>query len=239
MDSLLSEEDRIKAVYAGRTADDIRYSAFNSAHLLAVQQLHAEILALLHRRGHADLRSQTILDVGCGRGELLRRLLDWGARPANVVGIDLLPERIAEAKALSPADLRLVCGSARQLDLPSASFDLVFQLTVFTSILERRLKQEIAAEMMRVLRPDGLIVWYDYYFNNPRNPNVRGVGKREISELFPGCAIVLRRITLAPPLARALAPYSTLLCQVLGRVAPLCTHYLGSIQKHHSSPTIV
>ena len=41
----------------------------------------------------------------------------------------------------------------------------------------------------------------------------------------------LKRITLAPPLARAIAPYSVILCQILEKIPLLCTHYLGIIKK--------
>ncbi|MCC7210276.1 MAG: hypothetical protein IT451_00360 [Candidatus Brocadia sp.] len=40
------------------------------------------------------------------------------------------------------------------------------------------MKKGIAAEMLRVLEPDGVILWYDYYMNNPKNPDVKGVKKR-------------------------------------------------------------
>jgi len=85
--------------------------------------------------------------------------------------------------------------------------------------------------MLRVLKPDGLIVWYDFHVNNPKNRDVRGVKKQEIRELFPACQIELRRATLAPPIARTLASYSWLLCYLLERIPLLCTHYLGAIRK--------
>jgi hypothetical protein len=88
----------------------------------------------------------------------------------------------------------------------------------------------MASEMLRVVKPDGLIIWYDYYVNNPWNTDVRGVNKREIHRLFPGCRVELRRITLVPPLARLLAPYSWLSCYLLGRIPWLRTFYLGVIQ---------
>jgi hypothetical protein len=105
------------------------------------------------------------------------------------------------------------------------------QFTVFTSILDGDLKRKIAREMCRVLKPDGQIIWYDYQYNNPRNPNVRGVGKSEVQALFPGYAVDLRRITLAPPLARRIARLSRLMCLLLERLPPLCTHYFGAIHK--------
>src|SRR4030042_454509 len=107
----------------------------------------------------------------------------------------------------------------------------IHQFTMFTSILDISMKQSIAGEMLRVLKPDGIILWYDYYRNNPMNPDVRGVKKREIVELFRGCHIYLKRITLAPPLTRTIAPSTTILCAILEKVPFLCTHYLGIITK--------
>jgi hypothetical protein len=89
----------------------------------------------------------------------------------------------------------------------------------------------MAAEMLRVVKPTGLILWYDYHVNNPWNKDVRGVKRREIYELFPNCQIDLERITLLPPLARALAPYSYLACYLMEKFPLLCTHYLGAIRK--------
>jgi SAM-dependent methyltransferase len=145
--------------------------------------------------------------------------------------VDLLPDRVDEARQNSPAGVTILCGNAAQLDFPDDTFDLVIQSTVFTSILDAALRQAVAAEMVRLVRPGGLILWYDYYFDNPSNPDVRGVRKSEIRGLFPQCSIDLRRVTLAPPLARALAPYSTLACHCLEAFPFLRTHYLGAIRR--------
>jgi ubiquinone/menaquinone biosynthesis C-methylase UbiE len=188
-------------------------------------------LDLLKRSGFENLQERKILEVGCGAGFWLREIIKWGANPSNLTGIDLIPDRIAHAKILCPAAVTLRCGNAEDLDFPDASFDLILQSTVFTSILSYKMKQRIAAEMLRLLRPDGSILWYDYHANNPWNPDVRGVKKPEIYRLFADCRIVLERIALPPPLCRALAPYSIILCCLLEKIPLLCTHYLGIIRK--------
>ncbi len=38
--------------------------------------------------------------------------------------------------------------------------------------------------MLRVLKPNGIILWYDYFISKPTNPDVKGVGKREIKRLL-------------------------------------------------------
>lgn len=92
----------------------------------------------------------------------------------------------------------------------------------------------MASAMCRAVKTDGLILWYDFRVGNPRNADVRGVSRREISALFPGCDIDLRPITLAPPVLRLLAPYSSLACHLLAQIPWLCTHYLGAIRKRQS-----
>lgn len=189
------------------------------------------MLALLKEYGRGSLEDQRLLEVGCGTGFWLREFIKWGIRPTNVVGVDLLPDRIATAAELCPQGVQLVCGGATTLDFPDGTFDLVLQSTVFTSIIDGRIKQRIADEMLRVLKPDGLVLWYDYHVNNPWNSDVRGVPRQEIKKLFHGCRIDLRRITLVPPLTRLVAPRSWLACWLLNTIPLLRTHYLGVIRK--------
>src|SRR5262249_32502074 len=96
------------------------------------------------------------------------------------------------------------------------------QSTVFTSVLDASMKHQMASEMLRVVKDDGLILWYDYHVNNPWNPDVRGVKRREIHQLFGGCRITLRRTTLAPPLARLLAPLFFVGFLFLAQIPLLC-----------------
>jgi ubiquinone/menaquinone biosynthesis C-methylase UbiE len=225
-----TELDRIRVAYAKRQRSAI-YSLFDPAQLLMIQELERMLLKLLSRHGYQSLEKVRILEVGCGTGHWLQEFVAWGARPENIAGVDLLPERIAEAKHLCPSGVTLECGNAAALNHSSSMFDLVLQSTVFTSILDQGLKQRMASEILRVLRPGGFIIWYDFFMSNPRNLDVRGVKRREISQLFPGCRVCLRRVTLAPPIGRLVAPISPLLYRALASLRAFCTHYLGLIEK--------
>lgn len=231
MNSLDVEEARIDAAYRRRVAAAERYSSFEQGHLFMVQQLERRILATLRLHGFDPLHDRRILEVGCGSGYWLRQFIQWGARPENLVGVDLIEARVAEAQRLCPATVEIQRGNAAHLNFPDKAFDLVFQATVFTSILDRALKTQIAAEMMRVSKPGGIILWYDFRVNNPWNRDVRGVKRDEIRSLFPSCNIELRSVILAPPVVRRLAPYAWMGCYLLEKVPWLCTHYLGVIQK--------
>jgi ubiquinone/menaquinone biosynthesis C-methylase UbiE len=226
-----TEEDRIRDKYARRKPSDSRYSWFNPGQVFMLQERERRLLELLKRAGVDSLKETRILEIGCGQGSWLRDLIKWGAQPQNLTGIELLPDRADEARRLCPSGVQVVCGSAAQLEFPAESFDLVLQSTVFTSIQEDGLKAQIAAEMMRVVRSNGLILWYDFRVNNPRNPDVTGVGKSEILKLFPGRKVDLFSITLIPALVRNLAPWSWLSCHLLAKVPWLRTHYFGLIRK--------
>jgi len=229
-ESLKAEESRIREAYARRRNGNL-YSRFNPAYLLMVQEREQRFLSALARHGFAQLESRKILEIGCGTGDLLRDFIKWGARPENVIGIDLLHERVTAAMELCPKAMVICQGNAAKLQFPNETFDIVVQSTVFTSVLDLGMKRQMASEMCRVLKPDGLILWYDYHMNNPWNADVQGVKKREIHRLFPGCSIDLRRLTLAPPFARWIAPRSWLLAYLLERIPLLCTHYIGVIRK--------
>jgi ubiquinone/menaquinone biosynthesis C-methylase UbiE len=224
------EEARIRTAYAKRE-EDARYSWFNAGFLFEMQERERGVLASLKRQGIGSLTTKNILEIGCGAGYWPREFIKWGAQPANISGIELLPDLVATAHQLCPGSVKIYCGNAAQLPFADATFDLVLQSTVFTSILDGSMKQQIAAEMLRVAKRDGLIFWYDFHANNPWNRDVRGIRRHEIHRLFPGCQIQLRRLTLAPPLVRFLAPYSWMVCYLLGKIPWLCTHYLGVIQK--------
>jgi ubiquinone/menaquinone biosynthesis C-methylase UbiE len=225
-----SEATRVRQAYARRGTDN-RCSRFNPAYLVMMHEREKWFLKLLRDHGYASLQRQKILEIGCGAGDLLRDFVKWGARPENVTGIDLIEDRVIEARYLCPTGMRLKPGNAACLEFNDEEFDLVFQSTVFTSVLDVAIRRQMAREMCRVLKPSGAILWFDYHVSNPRNPDVRGVKRREIYDVFPGCHIELGRVMLAPPITYVIAAYSPLLCYLLQKVPFLCTHYIGVIRK--------
>jgi SAM-dependent methyltransferase len=225
-----TEISRIRAAYARRTDHD-RYQWSNPAHVFAVQERERHTLALLRSYGFSALGEVRILELGCGVGFWLREFVKWGAQPVNITGVDLLADRVAEAQRLCPAGVTLTCGDASTVELPVNDFQIVLQSMLFSSVLDQELRRALARKMLASVRHDGLILWHDFQVNNPSNPDVRGVPRAEIEKLFPNCLIDLRRVTLAPPLARAVAPTAPLLYGLLQRMGMLRTHFLGVIRK--------
>ncbi len=226
-----SELDRLRRAYEHRSSIPAqRYSRTNPGHLYALHEREATLRSLLHSTGLRSLAGLRILDVGCGKGATLRQYLEYEADPARLWGIDLLPAFVQQARSVSPS-LQVVCGSASELPFPDGSFDFVSQFTLFTSVLNAPVKRQIAKEITRVLIPGGRFLWYDFAFNNPSNPDVRGIRLDELRRLFPCFSMTSRKITLAPPLGRAIGHLGPAIYHFVSKFRFLCTHYLCLLEK--------
>lgn len=226
------EVDRLRSVYRDRENAETRarYSPFLTYNLCAHHEREEVMFKLLRSNGVRSLSGLKILDVGCSTGSMLRRLLDFEADAGELFGVDLLERRVKTARSLS-SDAQLLCSDASALPFPNRSFDLVIQSTLFTSVLGADVKKRMASEILRVMSNGAKLIWYDFRYNNPLNKDVRGIGKREIRVLFPGCKVTSRSVTLAPPIGRMVCRNSTLLYHVLGSLKFLCTHYVCLIEK--------
>jgi len=225
------EESRIKAAYEKRekSISEDFYSLLKPANLLPSQELERKLASLLARDQGLPLRKKRILEVGCGYGIWLQQFLRLGARPQNLAGVDLLEARIVAARELLPCGSTLLCGNAENMGFPSRSFDVVLQSMLFSSILDRDTRKHIAAEMLRLLAPNGFILWYDFFLDNPFNPDVKGMRKRDVAECFPNCRLALVKTTLAPPIARRIPGGSPLVYWLLASMPFLRSHYFGRI----------
>jgi ubiquinone/menaquinone biosynthesis C-methylase UbiE len=226
------ERQRIVDEYARREREipADRYSwAIPSNQLLHVQ-LWRECIDSLQRRGAYPLTGKKILDVGCGRGDWLLEFVQWGADPECVLGIDLVADRIAQAKKRLPqADIRLEDASAMPWE--SNSIDIATQFTVFSSVLDPAMRRRIAAEMLRVVKPGGLILWFDCAYDNPKNKNITGIPEAEVRQLFAGCEIEAWRSRLAPPIARLVGRFSFPLALMIEKLPFLRSHCFAVIRK--------
>lgn len=108
-----------------------------------------------------DQRRVHLLDVACGTGRLLRDLrLAWPAM--RLTGLDLSQPYLDEARrhveGLRPVSW--VKANAEAIPLPDASQDIVTTVFLFHE-LPPTVRRRVAAEMARVLKPGGLLVFID------------------------------------------------------------------------------
>ncbi|MEW5986379.1 MAG: methyltransferase domain-containing protein [Chloroflexota bacterium] len=138
-----------------------------------------------------------LLDVGCGRGEILRHCMRLGVEAYGMdyaeVATRMTREVILAERRADPATLPAgVClADAKRLPFATHYFDRVLMFDVVEHLYPWELQQAMV-EVHRVLRPDGLFIvhtapnrWYDLYAyplvrqarrlmgqgaNYPRNP---------------------------------------------------------------------
>ncbi|WP_374439648.1 class I SAM-dependent methyltransferase [Pseudomonas panipatensis] len=99
-----------------------------------------------------------LLDAGCGQGRSFR-LLQEAFRPSRLIGLDADPHSLqcaaGEADRLG-LEVELVCNDCADLQLASASVDLLFCHQTFHHLVEQ---ERALAEFWRVLKPGGLLLF--------------------------------------------------------------------------------
>jgi SAM-dependent methyltransferase len=226
------EADRVRAAYARREALGLeaRYAYWQPANLYIYQTRERAFLSLLREAGMLPLAGREVLDAGCGDGAVLLDCLRYGAEPEDLHGIDLLVDRIERARSRLPgAAIRIA--DAQSLPYEDQRFDVTLAFTLLSSVVDREARTRVARELLRVTKPGGLIVVYDFWIN-PLNRHVKALRQRDVRALFAGHPIDFRRTTLAPPLCRLLvrAPGGWLACSLLEVIPFLKTHYLAAIR---------
>jgi ubiquinone/menaquinone biosynthesis C-methylase UbiE len=225
-----NEIERLKEEYKDRErrlVDSDVYSLFNQAHLFTIQQRQRALVNVLNKHKLINLQDLSVFEMGCGNGGVLTEYLTLGVRPGNLFGIDLMFDRLRHAHHILPGS-GISNADGRSLPFSSQSFDLVVQSTALSSILDGGVRRTMSMEMLRILKPSGVIISYDFWLN-PKNPQTHGIRPSEIKRLFPNCEYEFHKITLAPPLARRLVPFSWELAVLLERLLVFNTHYLALI----------
>ncbi|MCY4526174.1 MAG: class I SAM-dependent methyltransferase [Anaerolineaceae bacterium] len=166
--------DREAPVPAGRYTEEYfrtaceGYDEFNASE---GEQLSRRLRAAFELAG--VLPGMRVLDVGCGRGEILLHCAQPGA---FACGVDYAPAALRLAQQVvtsldpqAPGRIALGQANARQLPFANASFDRVLLFDVVEHLHPWEL-QAALLEVRRVLKPQGRLiihtapnVWYDRY----------------------------------------------------------------------------
>jgi SAM-dependent methyltransferase len=229
----MSEIERIRERYKRRATDEIeaRYGPLQPAGYMASQEKQRAFIRWVTKCGIAPLDEKRLFEVGCGTGNDLLEFIQLGFSPSNLSAYELVEERLGIARERLPTALTLHQGDASQAELDGASFDVVYQSTVFTSILDDALQERLAAKMWSLVREGGGVLWCDFVYDNPRNPDVRGVPLSRVRELFRDGAMRSWRIALAPPISRKLTRLHPSLYTAANVFPFLRTHVLAWIEK--------
>lgn len=108
--------------------------------------------------GLGPLQGDRCLEVGCGSGVLLERVLAAGAKSA--AGLDHSPDMLAltmerNREAIARDRLHLKLGDAAHIPWPDYSFDAAFSANMFFFIYD---PETVLTELFRILAPGGRLV---------------------------------------------------------------------------------
>jgi ubiquinone/menaquinone biosynthesis C-methylase UbiE len=119
------------------------------------------LAAIAHFMAGRDQRQATLLDVACGTGRFLRQVrLTYPAMPLK--GLDLSRPYLDEARRHLHGlrAVELVEAAAEKMPLGDASVDIVTSIFLFHE-LPPEVRRAATAEIARVLKPGGLLVFLD------------------------------------------------------------------------------
>jgi ubiquinone/menaquinone biosynthesis C-methylase UbiE len=220
------EIERIKSVYNNykKSKDYPAWTLSNRGNNFIIKERNDAIKNILIDN-KIDLKNMKILELGAAAGNLVPMLESNGAKRENIKCVDIRLNKLEQGKKQFPeVDFREM--DAGKLDFSDSTFDVITVFTLFSSILDREYRLKIACEILRTLKPNGFILYYDIRYNNPFNKNVIGIGLKDLDELFPNVKKIVKPITLLPPLSRKLGVSTTYLYNILSNISFLKTNYL-------------
>jgi SAM-dependent methyltransferase/ribosomal protein S18 acetylase RimI-like enzyme len=232
----MSEVDEIVRRYERRKERGMElgvsiYSELLPNVYLSRQEKERTIIRWIRKCGLEPLSEKRLLEIGCGNGSDLLWLMHLGFNPDNLVANELIEERALVTRSRLPSGIQVLSGDASELPLEPESFDIVYQSMVFTSVLDDAFRQKLADHIWALAKPGGGILWYDFLYSNPRNPDVVGMPLRRVRELFPDAEVLSWRLTLAPPLSRLVTRFHGALYGLFDVFPFLRTHVLCWIKK--------
>ena len=183
-----------------------------------------------------DIKRKVILEIGSGEGKNLLEMIYLGFSPENIIANELVTDRLEASMMRLPASIRYIPGDANDLNIEESSIDIVYQSTVFTSITDDKMKQDLAKTMLKWVKPadqGGGILWFDFIHGN--TSNYKGINFSEIKRLFPNTEITKYRIYVDNRICRVIEGVSPQLLiwiyPILHTIPFFRSHYLCWIQK--------
>lgn len=142
----------------------------------------ASVVAAL-RSLSIDPATARVLDVGCGGGGSLWNLVRLGFMPSNMSGIDILGERIHEARSKLPGvDWQI--GDAGSMPWENQTFDICMASTMFVQLTHEDTASQIASEMVRVTKSQGHLLLVAWRYSWPGDKTPEALTRRRIDKLF-------------------------------------------------------
>jgi len=138
----------------------------------------------------AEIKNGTsILDVACGTGEMLEKIVKQNPEGKNI-GVDLSPEMLIKAKErlnkLKRGNFELQEGNILNLDFPDNSFDILIN-NYMVDLMPVENFGKIAGEFYRVLKPNGKMVISTFSFGTKKIHSFWYWIAKHFPRLLTGC----------------------------------------------------
>jgi SAM-dependent methyltransferase len=184
----------------------------------------------LHDHFGQHFAEKRYLEIGCGTGNNLLLLSMLGVPANQLDGNDIFAPYMAVAKERFPDTIGLKEGDFLDLHYAAESYDCIVLSTVLSSILDPDFRVRVMTKSHELLRPGGIVLLYDFIFNNPWNRDVGAVSRSSLKRICPWRRTYFRRVTLCPPLSRRLDVFPRLI-GLLSALKFLNTHVVGVLEK--------
>lgn len=136
------------------------------------KSIRQSVAQAIRRNGLQDKTTLHILDLGCGSGDYLRSLADWGARQRlnlHITGVDANPAivRFAEEQSTQYKNIRYLCADVLAKDFDLSGYDLIL-CGLFLHHLEEAeqaalIRKGLAAGVRTIVVNDLHRHWLAYY----------------------------------------------------------------------------
>jgi ubiquinone/menaquinone biosynthesis C-methylase UbiE len=123
-------------------------------------------LRLLGLRMFKPRKSMKVLDIGCGSGTHLEIYKRSGC---ELYGIDASPSMLEIARSRLGKDAHLQLEDGTHVPFEERTFDLILSMLVLHE-MDQSARLATIAEMKRVLKTNGRILWIDFHAGRARFP---------------------------------------------------------------------
>src|SRR3990172_11588242 len=150
------EIKQIKERYTKRNSiSENLYNPLTTDVIFRRQEFERVLIKIIKDNYSYNLKNLKLLEIGCGVGSNLSKFIELGFEPKNIIGNELILERVISARKILPKEVNIIEGNALELSFPSKTFDIVFQSTVFSSILDINFRKTLAFKLWNFTKPNG------------------------------------------------------------------------------------
>lgn len=140
-----------------------------------------------------DITSLDVVDIGCGNGRSTRAYQEFGLVPSQLCGLDFRYGAIEVARRMHPA-IRYDVQQDGRLPFDDASVGWVSLFMVVSSIRSQEDRAYLAAEIRRILKPGGFLIYFDHLHALDTAGGDPLVPERQFSALAPRWAKQMRLV---------------------------------------------